>query len=277
VAGPAEELLVRENQRLRREVKALRARLVAMEASRWWRLHPRVLWRRHQPASPRPPDPASRVQVKRELRLEPGDSLAARFRAEILAQGTFTRDWFSGGIPVWEQILHPLEGRRAEMLEIGSFEGLSACYLLWRLPDARITCIDTFAGGIEHRLASNNELSGLETTFDHNVALVDASRVRKLVGESRRRLLDLVAEEGRFDLVYIDGSHLGLDVIVDASLSWQLLNPAGVVVFDDYGWSELGDDPLLRPGPAIDAFLGLVDGNYEPLFQGTQVAVRKTR
>lgn len=50
----------------------------------------------------------------------------------------------------------------------------------------------------------------------------------------------------------------------------------GFLVFDDYRWSELGDDELLRPGPAIDAFLALVRGKHELLFSGPQVAVRKT-
>ena len=155
----------------------------------------------------------------------------------------------------------------------GPYEGMSACFLLWRLADATITCVDTFAGGIEDR--GTEAVSGLEERFDANVALVDASRVRKLVGESRRVLPDLIAGDEAFDLVYVDGSHLGLDVLVDASLSWQVLEPGGALVFDDYNWAPLGDDALLRPGPAIDAFLEVVSGNYEPLFADRQVAIRK--
>ena len=74
----------------------------------------------------------------------------------------------------------------------------------------------------------------------------------------------------------MDASHLGLDVIVDAALSWQLLETGGFLVFDDYLWAELGDDPLLRPGPAVDAFLSLVKGKHEPVFASDQLAVRKT-
>jgi hypothetical protein len=29
----------------------------------------------------------------------------------------------------------------------GSFEGMPACYFLWRLPDTHVTCSDTFSGG----------------------------------------------------------------------------------------------------------------------------------
>jgi O-methyltransferase len=37
--------MVQENQRLQREVRQLRARVRALESSRWWRLHPRFLLR----------------------------------------------------------------------------------------------------------------------------------------------------------------------------------------------------------------------------------------
>jgi predicted O-methyltransferase YrrM len=183
--------------------------------------------------------------------------------------------WFLGHAPRWEPLLDELDGREADILEVGSFEGLSASYLLWRLPDARITCIDTFGGGTEHR-GTDVDISQLEKRFDANVNLVGGERVRKLVGDSRRKLLDLVDEMVRFDLVYVDGSHLGLDVIIDAALAWQILKPGGTLVFDDYHWAELGEDALLRPGAAIDAFLALVDGKYEIRFHEYQVAVRKT-
>jgi len=190
-----------------------------------------------------------------------------------VSRGAFSHEWFLGNIPTWAPVLRHLEGRKVNLLEIGSFEGMSACFLLWRLPDATITCVDTFAGSVEHRLM--NETSQLEAAFDANIALVDSTRVQKLIGDSRRVLLELTSEETRFDLVYVDGSHLGLDVIVDASFAWQLLAPEGTIVFDDYRWAELGEDPLLRPGPAVDAFLTVIEGKYELLFAGYQLGVRK--
>ncbi|CAN5183211.1 hypothetical protein BH20ACT13_BH20ACT13_23980 [soil metagenome] len=195
-----------------------------------------------------------------------------RFRAEVVERGDFTQDWFTAHVESLESILRPLEGRAARMLEIGSFEGLSTCYFLWRLFDLHMTCVDTFEGSAG--LPSGGR-DGLEAAFDRNIELVDASRVRKLRGDSRRILLDLAEEQALFDLVYVDGSHRGLDVLVDAGLSWPLVEIGGIVVFDDYRWALLGDDPLLRPGPAIDAFVGLVATHGEVAFHGRQVAVRK--
>jgi predicted O-methyltransferase YrrM len=176
----------------------------------------------------------------------------------------------------WEPLLSELDGRAARVLEIGSFEGLSACFVLWRLPDSAVTCVDTFEGSAEHVARGLLPSAVLEAVFDANVALVDASRVRKIVGDSRRVLVDLLDEGARFDLIYVDGSHVALDVIVDAALAWRLLAIGGFIVFDDYGWSALGDDRLLRPGPAVDSFLSLVDGRYELVSKGVQLVVRKT-
>lgn len=257
------DALVAENKRLRRDLRELQARVRALETSRWHRLHPGRLTRRRQ--SPRTPVASGRPSARGAGATAGLEPIVVRFRDEMLPRGSFSRDWLTEHVSAWEPILRGLEGSASRILEVGSYEGLSACYLLWRLRDATITCIDTFANSAE-----------LESIFDANVALVDASRVHKLVGDSRRLLLDLVAGGRQFDLVYVDGSHLGLDVMVDASLSWQLLKPGGTLVFDDYAYRELGDDALLRPGPAIDAFLTVIEGKHELLVRGHQVAVRKS-
>jgi SAM-dependent methyltransferase len=261
------DALVAENRRLVDEVGDLRGRVRALESSRWHRLRPRRLLRRRAPSPPTAAVPASRPAAV--------DPRLATFRDEVVRRGIFSQDWVTPHVDLWEPVIRTLEGRESRILEIGSYEGLSACYLLWRLPDATITCVDTFAGS--PRLASLPRGLDFEENFDANVALVDAARVRKVVGDSRRVLLDLVSGEARFDLVYVDGSHLGLDVMVDAAYSWRLLAPAGVLLFDDYGYRDLGEDPLLRPAPAIDAFLSLIECKYEELFRGYQVAVRKVR
>jgi predicted O-methyltransferase YrrM len=263
-----------ENRRLQREVRALRERVAALESSRWWRLHPRFVARRVAAALPgqrarEGTRPAPTVERRACV-----DPLVTRFREEFAGREWFADDWFSGKYTAWQPILVDLEGRTVEVLEIGSFEGLSACYLLWRLPQARVTCIDTFAGSAENA-AYGVSVNGLEERFDRNVALVDAARVEKLVGESGRVLPELVAQGRRFDLVYVDGSHHALDVLVDASLAWRLLAPGGVIIFDDYEWAKLGTDPLLRPGAAIDAFLSVIERHGEVLFRQRQIAVQK--
>jgi len=270
------DIVAEENRRLQSDVAQLTARVKAFEASRWWRLNPRFALRRLRslfvPTHSTKQRDASRAG---ESSTSANELLIARFRTEVMARGNFAYDT-TRSFPPMERVLKELEGRSSRILEIGSLHGLSACFFLWRLPDAQVTCIDTFAGGHQD-VVFGLDVSGLEAVFDRNVAAVDASRVRKLVGDSRRVLLDLVGAQEEFNFVYIDGSHLALDVLVDASLSWQLLAPGGTAVFDDYQWGMLGTDPLFRPGPAIDAFLSLVAGQCEVLLKQGQVIARKVR
>jgi Methyltransferase domain len=274
------DALIAENRRLRRELQQREQRLRAFERSRWWRLHPRRLLpgggsrveaehTTEQPSAERASDarlPAATVSTTT-------DPWLAAFQREVIGRGSFSQDWVTNRFSSWRPILEELESRPMQILEIGSFEGLSACYLLWRLPRAHITCVDPFIGTPEQ---AGLDTRGLQEMFDANVGLIDSSRVRKLVGDSRHKLLELAAEDARFELIYVDGSHFGLDVLVDASLSWQLLGADGVIVFDDYRWNYLGDDPLLRPGKAIDAFREVIEGKYELLFADEQVALRKS-
>jgi predicted O-methyltransferase YrrM len=274
ITGDA-DITVSENRRLQKEVRQLRERVAALEASRWWRLHPRFLLRRLDVRAPHPqrgPKPAQSApaQDAAPVVVHP---VAARFREDVVSSGDFTRDWFTRNIPIWEPILRQLEGRGARILELGSFEGLSACFLLWRLPDAHLTCVDNFLGPPEY--AAYGTLVP-ERRFDANVALVDDTRVRKLVGDTGRVLFDLVTEAQEFDFVYVDAGHRALEVMVDACLAWQLLAPGGVMIFDDYDWVSFGDDPLLRPAPAIDAFASLVATHSELIVEHPrQIAVRK--
>jgi hypothetical protein len=268
--------IFQENRRLRGEVD----RLSTIESSRWWRLHPRLNLRRARaalrkdtPAAASGPAAATMSTKRKSGRAD----LRSRFREEVFERGTFSHDWFTGKIEAWETIMEALESRSARVLEIGSFEGLSACYVLWRLPDSHVTCVDTFAGSVENIVGRDLPDAGLESVFDTNVASVDASRVRKLVGDSKHVLIDLNTEGACFDFVYVDGSHHALDVLVDAALSWNMVAVDGFLVFDDYRWSAFGEDPLLRPGVAIDCFLTLVDGKYELVFRGSQLALKKIR
>lgn len=192
--------------------------------------------------------------------------MTERFRADVVGRGEFEHDWFTVHIPAWDAALRGLQGHKARLLELGSFEGLSACFLLWRLADAHLTCVDSFDGffssaEVEHR-------------FERNVALVDAARVRKLTGKTRDVLPRLLNEGARFDFIYIDASHNALDVLADAAFAWQLLDAGGLLALDDYGLDR--GDPMLTPTAAIDAFLSVVASEAEQVPGGRQLFVRKT-
>jgi predicted O-methyltransferase YrrM len=178
---------------------------------------------------------------------------------------SFSQDYVSDRSSVWNEHLAGFKGREnLQMLEIGSFEGRSAIWFLSHVltqPSSTITCIDPFW----HRI--------IEIRFDHNIKVSGySSRVKKIKGLSQQ-VLPLFREKS-FDLVYIDGSHRAEDVRADALLSWSILKPGGVAIFDDYLW-ELELPTEERPQIAIDEFLNEFRSQLEILHSGYQLIVRK--
>jgi len=177
----------------------------------------------------------------------------------------FTTDWFNATAKSnWDALVPQIQPQR--ILEIGSFEGASTCYLIEKndwTPSLEIYCVDTWTGGIEHQ---NNrfDMAVVEERFKHNIEVAKKSSSQNcdlmvLKGKSDKQLANLIAMgmENSFDLIYIDGSHQAPDVLMDALLSFKLVRPGGYLFFDDYLWSEnlaYGQDPIRSPKFAIDCF-----------------------
>ena len=180
----------------------------------------------------------------------------------------YTQDWFSYHEAMWLTHFGSLAGRPGlRFLEIGSFEGRSACWIAEHLltgEGSTLICVDPFNGYPDQ-----------ERNFDHNVNASPhtAHKILKLRGLSCEVLHFLPAEG--FDFIYVDGSHAALDVIQDAAGAWKLLKPHGILVFDDYGNTALPVLSGLAVKPAIDAFLAIMDGRYDLFFKDWQVAIRK--
>ncbi|MEW5320248.1 MAG: hypothetical protein WDW38_011333 [Sanguina aurantia] len=83
-------------------------------------------------------------------------------------------------------------------------------------------------------------------------------------------------DSGMFDLIYVDGSHMRLDVLTDAVMAWQLLRVGGLLVFDDYEWNQYEDNLVCHPRQAVDAFLLVAAHCCQILYKGYQVFLLKT-
>ena len=177
----------------------------------------------------------------------------------------FTNTWFVGAKPIWANLLSRLRPRR--MLEIGSYEGQSTCFLIetaGALHESEVHCIDTWQGGIEH---DSVDMSAVERRFLNNTRLACAQTQHSITLTLHRSRSDLALAqlfvqvyENYFDFIYIDGSHQAPDVLADAILSFRLLRKGGIIAFDDYLWWENlpdGPDLLRMPKVAIDAFINL--------------------
>ena len=202
----------------------------------------------------------------------------------------FTTNWFEiNGRQVWDSLIPQI--KPSKILEVGSWEGESTCYIIKALSDkenAELYCIDTWEGAIEQNNRKEDMLE-VEKRFDNNVKLAlsntnNSIKFDKLKGKSDILLSKLLIEKKHnyFDFIYIDGSHQATDVLLDALLAFKLVRIGGVIAFDDYIWFErnLPDGKNLNrcPKPAIDAFTNIffdkVDIIQAPL---KQMYVTKTK
>ncbi|MFC5951977.1 class I SAM-dependent methyltransferase [Pseudonocardia lutea] len=197
-----------------------------------------------------------------------GRLIMDRFQPELLdLPGRYTQDWFSYHEAHWLDHFGQLAGRPGlQAVEVGSYEGRSACWIANHLltgAGSRLICVDPF-----------DQYEGQERNFDHNIRVAGcADAIVTLRGRSHQ-VLPLLPEDA-FDFVYVDGSHQILDVLQDAAMSWRLLRSDGILVFDDYEHTLFPDSFGMSAGPAVRAFLALLAGQYELLFEDWQVALRK--
>ncbi len=197
----------------------------------------------------------------------------AEYRERFAATLDTSRDLFSVNIPFWLYTLRPRFKTKPmfSVLEIGSFEGGSAHYILSAFPNAKVTCVDTWEGSDENQ--GDKEMLRLEDRFDRNIAPY-AERVTKYKGTSASYFGQTPNRAPVFDFIYIDGSHRANDVLVDAVCSFDLLNKNGVIIFDDFLWRHYDDDRD-NPCAAICAFIRYRKHQLKLLHVGRQVHIEK--
>jgi len=183
----------------------------------------------------------------------------------------FTYDWFLNHGSIWIKYIDKLIGKEnLNFLEIGSFEGRSALWLLDNIlthQSSKITCLDLFPKVLLGKDNSKQKQIFLDNTKEYTdkIILID--------GVSQVNLRKL--KVGFYDFVYIDGSHLAPDVLEDAVLSFRLIKKGGIIIFDDYLWGE-GKATIDKPKIAVDSFLSVYSNRCKVLYKGYQVIIEKT-
>jgi predicted O-methyltransferase YrrM len=178
----------------------------------------------------------------------------------------FSVDWFSNNIPVWQKQLKRFVGQPVNALEIGSYEGMSALWLLHNIlthPKSRMYCIDSF----------EDDKKGIVINAFQNNMQPFKNKYKLFKGKSSDVLKMPQLLKTQFDVVYIDGNHHSRHVLEDAVLAFALLKPKGILIFDDYTNSKDHDNRC--PKPAIDAFLNAYANEIKVIYSKWQVIVEK--
>jgi predicted O-methyltransferase YrrM len=174
---------------------------------------------------------------------------------------------------------HILDGdwrRPVRYLEIGSFQGGSMTYVHALLNgEMQGTAIDPFE---DYSELAGRTMSEDHTRFLANIEAIGAKdKVRVLKGRSVDHLPKLIDAGEQFDLIFIDGSHANLDVMIDAALCWKLLARGGLMIFDDYWYRRPDLGRAFRPKLAVDAFVGAMAHEVEVVDVAGQAFIRKNQ
>ncbi len=187
-------------------------------------------------------------------------------------------DWFTDSITTWLRAIDSTNLRnkkKINCLEIGSWQGLSAFFILNELKNSNLICVDTWEGADEHKdgaMTSSNVLINVEDTFDTNLNSFK-DRVTKYKGKSSS-YYEKNLYVNKFDLIYIDGSHHADDVIIDALKCFEMLCDGGLLIFDDYLWKYYDKD-IDNPAGAINKFLKIKKKQIKIVCFDYQLAIKK--
>lgn len=109
------------------------------------------------------------------------------------------------------------------ILELGTNTGLSGCYFLAADNEPYLTTIE---GSEKMCVIAEENLSEVSDKFEVINGMFDEVLER------------LISNNRKFDLAFLDGQHEEKATIYYASKLKKLLNPNGIILFDDIFWSE---------------------------------------
>lgn len=198
----------------------------------------------------------------------------------------WTRDWVRGKTRNWAKHIIPLQDAFPviRLLEIGVFEGLSACWWLDNLltrPNDFYLGIDPWDATIMRGAFTQQPAMDRVRETAIEALKPHGSKARLYHGTSVEAFrpapeIKSIMQPESFEVAYVDGLHDPLGVTFDSVNTWSVVRPGGIIVWDDW---NLGN-PRSKPHP-MDVFLrnffALIEGKYEVLWEGVQFGIRKLR
>lgn len=191
---------------------------------------------------------------------------------------TLDSNWYAGNYFYWLSVFDEFQlykKHNLQILEIGSWEGLSSFFILYKLNQATLTCVDTWGGSDEQNANSTETFQVLQKTesnFDNNLS-VFGDRLIKIKSTSFE-YYNGFTKRNHYDMIYIDGSHHCDDVVIDGIKCFEQLKIGGLIIFDDYFW-RFYPNYLDNPASAVNCFLRLKKNSYRVLRVYEQLIVQK--
>lgn len=200
----------------------------------------------------------------------------------------FTENWFTNdGLSSLDQINPDDE---LHFLEIGSYEGKSTVWFLenyLKNPKSTITCIDPWLNYNQDADSLNSYGSDtsqwkfgemkVKERFSHNITESGQTNKVKIIQDlSHHALPNLISQNKKYDLIFIDGNHVAPFVLMDSVMSWLILKVGGYILFDDYTWG-LNYNVTLRPKKSIDSFCEIFSDYTDEIHSNYRKIIRRIK
>jgi predicted O-methyltransferase YrrM len=185
----------------------------------------------------------------------------------LLQQKKITHDFFSSHAYNFFYLLNRLKPN-FNYLEIGSYEGNSALFIANSFPETKIYCVDNWVGTEEY--SGNLNFSQIELNFDHNLGNYKNIVKIKSMSDKFFKKNNII-----FDVIYVDGYHLGNQVYKDCVNAWKYLKEDGLLICDDFIWGD-NKNIINNPCFAINQFLKDIKGFYKlEKVSNSQIFIKK--
>tara|TARA_B100001939_G_scaffold326713_1_gene320418 strand:- start:111 stop:827 length:717 start_codon:yes stop_codon:yes gene_type:complete len=173
----------------------------------------------------------------------------------------FSRNYFKHNASIWYEILNKnfFLNKKVNVLEIGTFEGMSFLFFQKYLQLENLYCVDVI----------ENENFKLNKEKFKNYKFFNTSS-----DDFFKKITDI-----KFDIIYVDGSHYAKDVYNDIINSYHKLTENGILIIDDF----LLDVEFRRNKNYFDEVMAGVfmffdeKINYKILYTGHQLILKKIK
>ena len=158
-----------------------------------------------------------------------------------------TTDYFSINAYYWNTILKK-NFKKFSYLELGSWEGNSALYILKNHSTKKIVCVDPWDKDKIFRKSNKRKI--------FNRFINNLKNFKNRYSYFRMTSDKFFLKNNKsFDVIYVDGWHSTWQVSKDIKNSWKILNNNGIIICDDYFYGGNNKNDKHIPALAINNFI----------------------
>ena len=182
-----------------------------------------------------------------------------------------TSDYFSLNAYYWDLIINK-NFNTFSYLEIGSWEGNSALYILENFKTKKVVCVDIW--DLYEDSYKNESFKRFENFQSNLLSYKDRYSFFKNTSD-----IFFQDNNEKFDIIYIDGWHEAPQVYKDICNSWNCLNKDGIIICDDYFYGDIKSNLNTNlPADSINRFIQENENKVKVLnVNNTQVFIKKLK